>query len=249
MSVLATYWSMTINNPDENDYLLVRNPNEKYVRQLVWTPEEGENGTPHIQAWIRLQRNNSMAFVKKLWPRGHFRYITKDDYNENTQQYAQKEDATTAGVHTISINDPIPGVDTILYKVLQRIVEEPYDDQPPWANDWTDKDIIRITRRIESQMVRERAGLEKLFVSATYNKMKMTFWHEILYRLHARQEEAQEVSVPMINGTEDDSQGEDSDSSEGGQSGQSVSSEDDKASECGSDDSGFENQEDSGQED
>ena len=115
-----TYWSVTINNPDENDYLIMRNPNDKYIRSLVWTPEVGEEGTEHIQAWIRLQRNQSLAFVKKLYPRAHLKPTDKDMYNENSHQYAQKNDETTAGNHHVVLNDPLPGADTILYKVLDQ---------------------------------------------------------------------------------------------------------------------------------
>jgi len=78
-----TYWSMTLNNPTESEMVLVRNPNEKYIRQFVWTPEVGEKeGTPHIQGWIRMQRNVSKTVLIKLYPRASFRPIDKDQYNE-----------------------------------------------------------------------------------------------------------------------------------------------------------------------
>ena len=93
-----TYWSMTLNNPTDSEMVLIRNPNEKYIRQFVWTPEEGEEtGTPHIQGWLRLQRNQSLSFLKKLYPRAMFKGIEKDEYNENTHNYAQKNDGTERG--------------------------------------------------------------------------------------------------------------------------------------------------------
>lgn len=211
MTTLATYWSMTINNPDETDMVLIRNPNDRYVRHLAWSPEEGEDGTPHIQGWLRLQRNNSLAFVKKLYPRAHFRHILKDEYNENTNRYAQKDDATTRGQHHISLNDPIPNNDSTLYKVLERMVEGVRFEK--WSCDWTDKDMLRRSERVECEMVEEVAGLEKVFVSAAYAKMKLRFWRNTVTRIvNAR--EAQRVSVPVINA--DDHTTEDGSVEEGG---------------------------------
>jgi len=192
MTTLATYWSMTINNPDDNDAVLVRNPNDKYIRQLVWTVEEGEDGTEHVQGWVRLHRNNSMAFVKKLYPRAHLKPITKDEYNENCHDYAQKDDDTTRGAHVISLNDPLPAVDTILYRVLERVYERMDADQK--LAGLLVNDMLRLTHQVEDEMVSDRAGLEKLFISGTYDKMKRRFYNQIISRLitkHADDNERQ----------------------------------------------------------
>ena len=201
-----TYWSMTINNPDDNDWVLVRNPNEKYIRSLVWTREVGEGGTEHIQAWVRLQRNNSMTFMKKLYPRGHFRYIDRDEYNENTQQYAQKEDNTTAGLHHISLHDPLPANDTLLYRVLEKAVDNLILSSSEWSNIYgaSREDMVfhekfslskLKTRDIERSMVMERSGLEKIFCSPAYEKMKQTFYPEIIYRILKSQQDADESTT------------------------------------------------------
>ena len=186
---------MTINNPTETDAVLVRNPNEKYIRQLVWTPEIGDDGTPHVQAWLRLQRNQTMAFVKKLYPRAHFKPLTKEDYNENTYAYAQKDDETTAGNHVISINDPLPAVDTILYRVLERFWAA--RTEPISIRDLGEVEMLRGTQDVENTMVSERAGLEKLFISATYAKMKTRFYKQILNRLTT--DKPAEIVLPTIN--------------------------------------------------
>lgn len=213
-----TYWSMTLNNPEDNDWVMIRNPNEKYIRSLVWTREIGEGGTEHIQAWVRLQRNNSMSFMKKLYPRGHFRFIDKDEYNENTQQYAQKEDETTAGLHHITLHDPLPANDTLLYRVLDEafirlcdidpIVQEAYDECGPtiFLND------MPLTLKkldlsfVERKMVTERAGLEKIFCSPAYEKMKTTFWKYILYRIY-KQKDAEYQDTQTTPSVEYPSQG------------------------------------------
>lgn len=195
-----TYWSVTINNPDENDYLIVRNPNPKYIRECVWTPEVGEQGTEHIQAWVRLQRNQSMSFMKKIYPRGHFKPTDKDLYNENAHQYAQKNDETTAGNHHIVLNDPLPANDTLLYQVLSRSFEfmlernESMNDH--YIHEGVQSVVARITLKkldtdfVERQMVVEKSGLEKIFTSPAYERMKSKYWREILLRLFKHKEDA-----------------------------------------------------------
>lgn len=212
-----TYWSVTINNPDENDYLIMRNPNEKYVRSLIWTPEKGEEGTEHIQAWVRLQRNQTLNFMKKLYPRAHLRNCDKDEYNENTHQYAQKNDDTTQGVHEITLNDPLPGSDTLLYRVVYHAFEKIYEvDQKviqyaELANDVSQsvhsprflyvRDKLRFKDMefdlVERQMILEKSGLEKIFISPSYEKMKQKYWKEILLRL-IKEEDARIAETSQI---------------------------------------------------
>jgi len=190
-----TYWSMTINNPDENDYLIVRSPNSKYVRELVWTPEVGAEGTQHIQAWLRLQRNQTLAFVKKLYPRAHLKHCDKDVYNENCYQYAQKNDETTAGNHHITLHDPLPGSDTLLYQVIEKCYDiyfEEYGRHEQFPDKaWKTVHIKQMPfDDVERDMVRQRAGLEKIFISPAYEKMKARYWRDILYRLLKHKEDA-----------------------------------------------------------
>jgi len=196
MLELYTYWSFTLNNPTDSEMVLIKNPNAKYIREFVWTPEEGEKGTPHIQGWIRLQRNQSKAFVIKLYPRAHFRGIAKDEYNENTYNYAQKTDVTTAGLHTISLNDPIPNVDTQLYRVLREAFDRAYPVLKDRANDpdkytvtYGIRDLIKspffkLVEEVELEEVERKANLEKIFISATYEKMKQKYWRQILTRIY-----------------------------------------------------------------
>lgn len=212
-----TYWSVTINNPDDNDYLIVKNPNAKYIREVVWTPEVGEEGTRHIQGWIRLQRNQSQAFVKKLYPRAHIKPCRKDDYNENCHQYAQKDDNTTAGAHHITLNDPMPAADTALYQVLQTSFDEiiQLDKKLKDVNEHEGPYVVLQSLTLkhlrtdfqEKKMVSEKAGLEKIFCSPTYERMKQKFWREILYRYIHTNTDAQHsnASTTQVEDREGDS--------------------------------------------
>lgn len=220
-----TYWSITINNPDENDMLIVRNPNDKYIRGFVWTLEEGEEGTPHIQAWVRLQRNQSHSFVKKLYPRAHIKPCRKDEYNENTHQYAQKNDETTASNHIITLNDPLPDSAGIVVQVIKRwnmplTAQSLYlgNDADGWFKDR--KVAYEFLRekliQIENEMVEEKPYLAKMFVSPVYERMLKRFWRQIIFNVYMYKPDAddsstvssevQEVVVPTCDAESQDNE-------------------------------------------
>lgn len=184
-SQLFTYFSLTINNPDENDYLIVRNPNEKYVRQVVWTNEVGgSEGTPHIQLYLRLYRNNSLSLVKKLYPRAHIKGISRDEYNENCHAYAQKDDDTTRGSHVITANGtPVDASSLALdvvretYRVYYAGLESTFcvtgcKDVITHSGKWSDN-----VRWIENDMVFAKPHLSRVIASASYKSVMDRFTH------------------------------------------------------------------------
>lgn len=200
--MITSNWSMVINNPTENDYALIRNGYPDYVRELVWTTEIGTDGTEHIQAYVKLQRSQRMSFIKKLFPRGHFKPIDKAEYDLNTKRYVQKDDDTTAGQHRQTFNDPIPANDTLLYQVVlwtlghhNKWLEQLFDgsdistlplsvftDFYEKENDADWKIYLAEIKETERMMVRDKAHLEKLLVSPAYNRIKKDWLKEITYR-------------------------------------------------------------------
>ena len=69
----TAFWGFTINNYTDTDVALVQQGYPDYMRELVYTFEKGEKtGTPHIQGWLKLQRQQRASFVSKLFPRAHF---------------------------------------------------------------------------------------------------------------------------------------------------------------------------------
>jgi len=171
---------MTINNPDENDYLLVRNPNEQHIREIIWTPEDA--GTPHIQAFIKLMRQQRLSFVKKLFPRGHFTPITNDVYLLNSRNYAQKDDETTRGAHTITLNPVIP--DAIGF--LTQLVGEYVDDAEEGEDLEDAAKVSQYLNTAERSHIACKPYLCKLVLSPIYSKAKKLYWKEILInRLNA----------------------------------------------------------------
>jgi len=166
--ITTAFWSMTINNYDENDVVLVQNGYPDYMRELVWQFEEGESGTPHIQAWIRLQRQQRMSFVKKLFPRGHFKPITADEYNLHVKAYAQKTDETKQAAAVHRFNDPFHTIENLIKKVCERIYAE-----------YQEAELTHARIQVERDMVREDYKMAKIFVSTTYMSMWKKFGHDM----------------------------------------------------------------------
>lgn len=205
MTTLATCWSMTINNPDENDMVLVRNPNPEYIRQLVWTPEIGEDGTPHIQGYVKLMKQQRMSFIKKLYPRGHFKSITADEYKHNCSHYAQKDDKTTIGSHVITYNEQIPDVVQFLRSMLEEAsgCDPINDNQPDTAEAWMDhwfnpREILNKVLEVERRAVAKRPSVAKLLVSPTYTRVKKLYLREI----------TENIVHALYHNNADDNQGE-----------------------------------------
>jgi len=177
---------MTINNPDDNDMVLIRNPNPEYIRQLIWTPEVGKDGTPHVQCYVKLMKQQRMSFIKKLYPRGHFKSITSDDYKKNCSDYAQKNDETTIGSHTITYNEQIPDVVQFLRKMIEEACGcDPTNDNQPdtpeaWLDHWFNpRDILQKLLEVEKRAVAQRPSVAKLLVSPTYTRVKKLYLREI----------------------------------------------------------------------
>jgi len=180
-TITTAFWSMTINNPDETSLALVRNGYPDYCREIVHTLEEGKEGTPHIQAWIKLQRQQRMSFLKKLFPRGHFKALTSAEYVQNTKLYAQKDDETTRSAHVHVFHDPTGTIESLIPQVIERMW-----NHEAWENDHYEADDVR--RFVEQEMVTENYRLAKVFVSAVYKQMWKQFGTSLLTAISIKKE-------------------------------------------------------------
>lgn len=240
----ATFWALTINNPDENDYAIIRQGYPDYVRSLIHTTEVGQDGTPHIQGWMKLQRQQRLSFVKKLFPRAHFTPLTQAEHELNTRRYVQKEDETTAGAHTQTHNTPIPDAVTVLEKYCEQWihhcegeVENITDgtdhknslfDRWVWqmTNDGVRDGLLSFIKHAEKDDVIAKPQVAKLLVSPMYGKIKKEFLKEIL--------------THMVNKDADDNESEQQDA--GGEVGEEYQSA--EIQEAEADDSGSESDDD-----
>jgi len=187
---LALCWSMTINNPDENDWVLVRRTNGDFIREICHQLEAGEKEeTPHIQAYLKLNKQQRLSYVKKLFPRGNFKAITNDEYKQRCLDYVQKQDDTRQEGLTIhTYNEGIPDVIAFLRKIVQDSVpnyDPTKDYNPDYADDWMDlyfrpRELLREIDDQERLAVVKRPSVAKLLVSPTYTRVKKLYLREIV---------------------------------------------------------------------
>jgi len=185
---LALCWSMTINNPDENDWALVRRSHGDFVKEICSQPETGEDGTPHIQAYLKLNKQQRMSYCKKLFPRGHFKALTNDEYKLNCLNYSQKNDETKTGLTIHTYNEGIPDVIAFLKKIVQDSVpnfDPTKDYNPDNAETWMDlyfrpRELLREIDTQERLAVVKRPTVAKLLVSPTYTRVKKLYLREIV---------------------------------------------------------------------
>ena len=204
--VMTAFWSMTINNPDETSLALVQQGYPDYMRELVYTHEQGKEGTPHIQAWLKLQRQQRLSFVKKLFPRGHFKPLCSAEYIENTKRYAQKNDETTRSASVHQFHDPILTVESVVKRVALRVLNDTGPRMRPKGFKPSDYDMLR--RIVEREMVTEDYKYAKQFVSATYKSMWKQFAAEMIECMLNKQQQEEEARVDIPTHTHTHTQGE-----------------------------------------
>ena len=172
----TAFWGMVINNYDQTDLALVQQGYPDYIRQIVYTLEEGESGTPHIQAYIKLYRQQRLSYMKRLFPRGNFRALMAEEYKLNAQRYAQKLDVTARSPAVIT-NNPFPDPVVELTSVIEAAFKNFGDGSPHYQT--KDSQFFRMVSMEERSRVAEKPGLAKFYVSATYKNIKREFWRSI----------------------------------------------------------------------
>lgn len=188
----GTYWRMTINNYTQTDVALIRQGYPDDIRKLVYTFEEGEDGTPHIQAFIHMKRSVRFSHMKKLFPRANFGTMDSAEWRLNQHNYAQKLDETAKSPAVIQNGDPLHTVEGIVRRVAFLIMEE-YEDE---------EDMERARARVEAALVIEDYTMAKTFVSATYKAMWKQFGGEMymcLLKKHSEKLKQLEEEESCVN--------------------------------------------------
>jgi len=175
----GTYWRMTINNYTQTDVALVRQGYPDDIRKLVYTFEEGEEGTPHIQAYIQMKRSVRMSHMKKLFPRANFATMDSAEWRLNQHNYAQKLDATAVTGAVIQNSDPLHTVEGTVRRVVEAIIDD-YEDE---------EDMDTARQHVESAMVRQDYTMAKVFVSAVYKAMWKQFGAEMYISIRRKRNE------------------------------------------------------------
>lgn len=89
----ARNWMFTINNPTSND-----EPKKwagRGVKYVVWQLEKGEEGTPHLQGYLELDKHSRLSAMKKLSLKAHWE--KRMGTQEQAIDYCMKEDTRVEG--------------------------------------------------------------------------------------------------------------------------------------------------------
>jgi len=196
---MTAFWGMVINNYDETDLALVQQGYPDFIRQLVYTLEQGESGTPHIQAYIKLYRQQRLSYVKRLFPRGNFRALMVEDYKLNAQRYAQKLDVTARSPAVIT-NNPFPDPVTELTSVIEAAFNH-FGDGTPYSR-LSHTNFAVMVMQEQMARVEEKPALAKFYVSATYKAIKKEYWRSIAAHIERRnrlETSVQSVEIPTTH--------------------------------------------------
>ncbi|AJD07537.1 replication-associated protein [Sewage-associated circular DNA virus-22] len=88
-------WCFTQNNPTEDEQVHLLWETWPHLRGGVCQLEQGDNGTPHYQGYISLDRPTRLAALKKLLPRAHWE-VARGDATANIV-YCTKEEGRIDG--------------------------------------------------------------------------------------------------------------------------------------------------------
>ena len=200
----TAFWGMTINNYDDTDLALIRQGYPEYIKKIVYSLEEGENGTPHIQAFVRLFRQQRMSYMKKLFPGGHFTSLTSDEYIANAEAYAVKLDDTARSQAVIQ-NNPFPDPVVELVSVIEEAFKSPdlneyhFDKPSTWVQSQPEEHIILAwISKIEFRRVRATPRLAKFYIGPTYRRVKQEYLRALLAHVFDNNSEAS-VEIPMVD--------------------------------------------------
>ena len=77
-------WVFTINNYTKKDLEAIENLKSRYI---VYAPEVGENGTPHLQGYVVFKDQKTLSAVKKILTRAHLEPRAEKSSPKEARQY------------------------------------------------------------------------------------------------------------------------------------------------------------------
>lgn len=114
-------WSITINNPTEDDQLSWRNAASlPWVKEVKGQLEKGENGTLHVQGFLRTDQVR-FSQVKKAFPRAHIEVAR----NVNAlARYVSKEETRVATIDHTLVATPLKVQTSLTEVVLEHLTHK-----------------------------------------------------------------------------------------------------------------------------
>lgn len=192
MTDRATCWSVTINNPKEDEYKIVLPARWKLEGQL----EKGEEGTMHFQGMLSTPQIRFSA-VKKVFPRAHIEVARN---KAALAKYVQKEETRVATVERIPT----------LFE-YQTIIAEKWRDEEFRAignrrieanifTDWDDVAMLYLDKLVSEDIESGRRGAEFIAINPMWRSSWKKFWSSIIKR-HASSSSSLSPSGTEVSGS------------------------------------------------
>jgi len=198
----SCYWSITINNPTDDDLIRWEGlKGEKWIKKVMGQLEKGENGTPHLQGMLNTE-SVRFAQIKRALPRAHIEIARKPAALE---RYVQKEDTRMAQLQTTRVAtqaDVQRGVLTLaLAEYRQQIFPKEFTKNEFY--DWMTVRHVRdrhwaeiLTDAAIKELIREGYyGIEFVMCNPQVRLAFKKYFCEIVIREYARQDEVQGTQV------------------------------------------------------
>nr|UOF81627.1 rep protein [Cressdnaviricota sp.] len=171
----STCWSLTINNPTEDDMNAIREcpvPGWKIQGQM----EKGENGTEHYQGMLRTPQVRFSA-VKKVYPRAHIEIARNA---KALEKYVTKEDTRIAVVES----EHIPSIFEYQSIIAEKWVDDEYETMVVAfpRKDRDDIAMLYLDTLVSRDIVSGRRGAEWIATNPMWRNAWKKFWRSIITR-------------------------------------------------------------------
>lgn len=94
-TIRSSWWSITLNNPTEEDRQTVKGPPPRWLKMIKGQEEVGENGTHHLQMVANTEQIRASQL--KAWlPRSHIEAPKSQKHKENLINYVHKDETAVA---------------------------------------------------------------------------------------------------------------------------------------------------------
>lgn len=123
----ASWWSVVINNPTEQDRQTVHGPAPRWLKNIKGQDEIGESGTLHMQLCLNTDQCR-FSSIKEWLPRANIHAAMTTAHINNLKNYVFKEDTAVANTrfeHSYrAANEALT-----MAQVLTQIAELAYDNE------------------------------------------------------------------------------------------------------------------------
>lgn len=192
MTERASCWSITINNPKEEDM----NPELPAGWKFQGQMEKGEEGTEHFQGMLTTPQVR-FAAVKKIFPRGHIevarnraalaKYVKKEETRSGDYQVMESRVPTLFEYQTVVAKKFDMKILSGRYNTkLEKWLEQPSGgDNPPDIDEMAMEYLDElIAQDIENGM----RGVEYIAINPMWRSSWKKFWRSIIKRDGAQQQ-------------------------------------------------------------